>query len=487
MSFGKLPSEVHSLIIGLVADNSSWKEGLRLRCVNRLFNREIQAQYFDFGRVHTSMEEDFEKTTLKMGLQHLYRLLKGQVCSPRPKTALITHLKGAVAILLSTPAFPVSDNFEIRNVHTVSGTIRLEPGDCTGQTANMVALSVLDFVAGDKTTLCAQLERLARSPRQIDSLSWALVTAISTKDTVTMKTLVEREPDMDVRKHILADPLRFTITSHWYDMARYLLDHGADVNTPHHHSHCSPRYDRMAIEQPCLSGDARMVALMLEPQYGLKLDAGDRDRLLCSTVRKLAQPRHADRTNSYISIVRLLLQSIVPANDQGSVQHLVVHLAVVYDVHELIPIVVEMGYDVNETEGGRTHLNLAAARGETEVVQTLLDHGARHSLEGNHDAVRAACVNGRANVLRILLTQVTTIEEYGHALAAGHFLLAAKASFSDPDTMLRYMEVLDCLWEHGLDLDAANCGVKALKYSIENSHFALTANLLAKGLHLPEK
>ncbi|OQU98060.1 hypothetical protein CLAIMM_03893 [Cladophialophora immunda] len=67
MSFGNLPSEVQSQIIGLVADNSSWREGLRLRGVSRLFDREIQAQYFDFGKIHTSMDEDKDQLTLKMG------------------------------------------------------------------------------------------------------------------------------------------------------------------------------------------------------------------------------------------------------------------------------------------------------------------------------------------------------------------------------------------------------------------------------------
>ncbi|OAL32698.1 hypothetical protein AYO20_07856 [Fonsecaea nubica] len=483
MSFGILPPEVHSMIIGLVADNSSWKEGLRLRCVNRLFDREIQAQYFDFGNVHTSMDEDTDRITLRMGLQHLYRLLKGQICARQPRTALIAHLKEAVKILLSTPTFHVPDSCQARYVHTVNGTIRLEPGGRTSQAASMVALGVLDFLAGDKIPLCVPLARLTRSPRQIDSLSWAIVTAISMKDTATIKALVEQQPDMSVRKNICADPLRFAVTSHWYDTVQYLLDHGADVNAPHNHAHCSPKYERMLIEQPCLSGDVRMVTLLLEPQYGLKLDAADCDRLLWSIVRKLAVGQTDD--TSSIDIIRLFLRT-VPRNTKGSVQHLVVHLAVVYDVPELIPIVVEMGYDVNETEGGRSHLSLAAARGQFEVVKVLLDHGARHGLQSDLDAVRAACVNGRASVLRTLLTRVTTIDEYGHALAAGHFLLAAKASCSDHETMSRYIEVLDCLWEHGLDLNAANCGVKALRFAIENNHSVLETNLLGKGVHLPD-
>ncbi|KIX97309.1 uncharacterized protein Z520_06761 [Fonsecaea multimorphosa CBS 102226] len=482
MSFGKLPPEVHSMIIGLVADNSSWKEGLPLRSVSRLFDREIQAQYFDFGNIHTSMDEDTDRTTLRMGLQHLYRLLKGQICARQSRTALITHLKAAVKILLSNPTFHITDDLQARYIHTVNGTVRLEPGDRTSQTASMVALGVLEFLAGDKSPLCVPLARLTRSPRQIDSLSWALVTAISMKDIATIKALVEQEPQMAGRKYIFADPLRLAVTSHWYDIVRYLLDNGADVNTPHHYAHCSPRYERMLIELPCLSGDVRMVALLLEPQYGVKLDATDYDRLLWSTVRKYCASTDDTR---YVDIIRLFLQTL-PPNNQASVQHLVVHLAVVYDVPELIPIVVEMGYDVNETEGGRSHLFLAAARGQNGIVQVLLDHGARHSLQSDLDAVKAACVNGRANVLRTLLTRVTSIGEYGHALAAGHFLLAAKASCSDPETMSRYIKVLDCLYEYGLDLNAANCGIKALRFAIENHQDILATNLLEKGVRLPD-
>ncbi|OAP55895.1 hypothetical protein AYL99_10047 [Fonsecaea erecta] len=484
MSFGKLPPEVHSMILGLVADNSTWREGLPLRGVSRLFDREIQAQYFDFGKIHTSMDEDTDRITLRMGLQHLYRLLKGQICAKHARTALISQLKGAVKILMSTPTFHVTDDFQARYVYTINGTVRLQPGDRMSQTASMVALGVLDFVAGDDhSRLCVPLARLTRNPRQIDPLSWAIVTAISMKDSATIEALVEQEPQISVRNHILADPLRFAVTSRWYDMVRYLLKHGADVNTPNHHSHCSPKYERRLIEQPCLSGDVRMAALLLDPQYGLKLDAAECDRLLWSTVRKLST--NNTNADSYIDIIRLFLKAS-PANNQGSVQHLVVHLAIVCDIPALIPIVDEMGYDVNETEGGRSHLSLAAARGQSEVVQVLLDNGARHSLDSDHDAVRAACVNGRANVLRILLTRVTTIDEYGHALAAGHFLLAAKASCSDPETMSRYIGVIDCLYEHGLDLTAANCGVKALRFAVENKHDVLRTNLLEKGVRLPD-
>ncbi|OQU98059.1 Ankyrin repeat-containing protein [Cladophialophora immunda] len=352
----------------------------------------------------------------------------------------------------------------------------------------MVALGVLHFLTGGRAPLCEQIARMTRSPLQIDSLSWALVTAISMKDTSTIEALVQKEPQLSVRKHVLADPLRFAVTSQWYTMVRYLLQHGADVNTPHNHSHCSPKCERMLIELPSYSGDVRMVALLLEPQYSLKLDGADCDRYLWSTIRKLAAS-HTDGTSpsasTYIDIVRLFLQTIHP-NNQASVQHLVVHLAVVYDVPELIPVVVEMGFDVNETEAGRTHLVFAVSRGQNKVVNVLLDHGARHGPQSAFDAVKAACINGRASSLRILLNRVTTIDEYGHALAAGHFLLAAKASWSDPETMSHYIEVLDCLSEHGLDLNSANCGVKALTFALEHKHNVLMTNLLEKGISLPD-
>jgi ankyrin repeat protein len=186
----------------------------------------------------------------------------------------------------------------------------------------------------------------------------------------------------------------------------------------------------------------------------------------------------AENHTAFVRIMQLLLQT-ADEEDWVPLEQFVVHVSIAHGLVKPILMVLDRSYDVNlKGENPQTPLLHAVTLGRTEITKILLRHGARQTHALGNDAVKGACLAGDADTLRLILTETTTIDEYGHSLAAGHLLLAAHADFGQA----RYLEVLKCFCDHGLDLQAANCGARALGFAIEYKHNAVRDYLLAKGV-----
>lgn len=405
----------------------------------------------------------------------MYRYLRGQINAQQTRSTLASNLQAAVPILSSVEHFHWGGRIQRRSDHGFwIDTIESRNSDKDSRIRTLVTISALAFL-NDLTF--SHLSKLTRAYMQLNPLAWALVTAIFLNDRATVEALLTLEPDMIARMSLLADPLRIAVREQNHDLVRLLLDSGADLNmVPFYYSMTPGSGDRMALEHACILSDVKMVELMVEPQYRLQCYGHEFEGTIRLTVRLLAE--QPDRTGAYLEIMHLLLQNALP-DERRPLQHFVVRLAVAHGIEPLLLMVLGMGYDLGESDHDQhTHLYHAAVCGHVEMARILLAHGASQSHERHHDAVRAAIIHGHVDVLRLLLTRATSVDEYGHALAAGHLLVATQRRYGQD----KFLAVLECLCECGLDLAAANFGVNALKYAVDSGDFAMKQYLLARGV-----
>ena len=129
-------------------------------------------------------------------------------------------------------------------------------------------------------------------------------------------------------------------------------------------------------------------------------------------------------------------------------------------------------------EQGRSALSMACARGHTEIVQALLDHGADPDGAGvDPSPARAACTVGGLEALRLLLAAGA---DPNAEAADGQSLLIGVFLAEGTTRMPVYLELAGLLLEAGAEIDAADRdGVTALTRAVILDRSAAVRWLLA--------
>ncbi|EXJ81774.1 hypothetical protein A1O1_07839 [Capronia coronata CBS 617.96] len=471
MGFNNLPVDVFFTIIDNVLTHSNWSEGLRLRRINRLFDREIQCAFFDRMSVPIHQGALGWKTHLMKG-QHLCRYLKGQMGTPRPRSKLAVNMQGAVEILQNVEEFSWDADVHNKVPAALCNTVHLGNGDRYDRTQMLVALTALAFlISADFPSL----NRLTRYNMQAQAEGWAMMTAILLNDKPTVDTLLARQPE-ELRMFQLSDPLRMAVKQGNVEMTRFLLENGACVNMYSTYYNPDMGY-RMVLQDACVDGNLEMIHLLLDPKYCMQTDSEEYEVTFKLIVESSARDRA--RLDVYKRILRLLILSA--AEDvRLPLLHYIVDLSITNHTNDLVLLAIELGFDVNEKNfDPQAPLVHAVSSGELEIAETLVAHGARPMHKQDYDAVSEACRCGRVDMLEMLLTQTITVEEYGHAFA-GVVLLESAKSWKYGEHV--YLQLMHCFFDHGLDPNAANWGFMALNLAIDRRHYAVTEYLLTKEL-----
>jgi ankyrin repeat protein len=158
------------------------------------------------------------------------------------------------------------------------------------------------------------------------------------------------------------------------DLARMLIDHGANVNAPMTRDFRDGyRYARRQGATPLLLAARGADFQMM--------------RLLAANG---ADPRVTDTAHSDALMLAAGIDMVYVNEDSGTNE----------DAVQAVKVALELGCDVNATnDRGETPLHGAAARGSNEIVQILVDHGARLDAKNKRGFTPLNIANGEGNTL----------------------------------------------------------------------------------------
>ncbi|KAH9056407.1 ankyrin repeat-containing domain protein [Lactarius vividus] len=324
-------------------------------------------------------------------------------------------------------------------------------------------------------------------------------------------------------------------------IAQLLLDHGMDVNTRDENgvtplrvaSWCGKlEIVRLFLEQCTLKNDRDRTLLQVGPkgEYYSKNITSVLLTFSEDTVDSNVQQKdhetalHIACFRGKPEIVRLLLDhgtEVTAKNSQGEIPlHLVSRgeYNSPSDGVRVAELLLERGTDVNaRDEADWTPLHSASYCGKSEIVQTLIHHGARLDVENNLTPLHVASYNGKLEIVRLLLdhgAKVDTVDEYGktplHDVSRGKYdseeagvgivrLLLERGGNVNEKSKQQYtplhfasyngkLEIVRLLLDHGGIVDAVDeFGITPLhdvargKYDSEEAGVGVTRLLLEHG------
>lgn len=259
-------------------------------------------------------------------------------------------------------------------------------------------------------------------------------------------------------------PLHATSVRGHLEVARFLLEHGADINHANNTGQTS-------LHLAAAEGHSEMARLLLE--HGANLNAQD---------MKLRTPMHYGIQGGHMATTRLLLQHStgVPVKDEDGKTSL--HFAAEEGHSEIATLLIEHGANVNaqDTEQ-RTPLHCGAQGGHSEMAMILLKHRANVHTQDTKQrtAMHYAAQGGHAEVIRLLLQHGAVVQardedgetplhlasQEGHSDIA-RLLLEHSANVNTQDTRQQtplhyvvqggHMEMMHLLLIYGADLRARN-------------------------------
>ncbi|KAF7982264.1 hypothetical protein HWV62_29505 [Athelia sp. TMB] len=213
-------------------------------------------------------------------------------------------------------------------------------------------------------------------------------------------------------------PLLISCEEGHFEIARVLLDSGANVNSK------GGRYG-MTLQAACVGGHLELAKLLVERGADVNFEGGKHGTALRAACAGL-----------HFSTVALLLDSGANINVEVRAYGTVLREACVRGHLELAKLLLEKGADVNVVERSRgTALQAVCERNYLELAKLLLEKGANVNFEegGNGTVLQAACAKGHCKLAMLLLEKGADVDaeggKYGTALqaaAAGSHLELAK-------------------------------------------------------------
>ncbi|KAI0290858.1 ankyrin repeat-containing domain protein [Russula brevipes] len=182
-------------------------------------------------------------------------------------------------------------------------------------------------------------------------------------------------------------PLRAASRRGYTDVARVLLDHGANPNaTNYADAPLTAAFDYNHLE---------VMQLLLARGVDLRASAN-----LCGSTLRTAAFR--GRTE----VIQLLLRYHADANESDDNGMTALHCASTQGHFKVVQLLLEHGADANaRTWNDYTPLRMASQRGYLDIVRLLLGHGADKQIQGKYDLtpLQAATAAGRHDIAQITI------------------------------------------------------------------------------------
>ncbi|KAJ7162325.1 ankyrin repeat-containing domain protein [Mycena filopes] len=272
--------------------------------------------------------------------------------------------------------------------------------------------------------------------------------------------LVDSGADVNAQDGVYGTALQTAVCQKHKEVVQLLLEHGADVNAQggeygnalqgavmmaqkevvqlltEHGADVNAWHQRYgnALHAAALEGMEEVVQLLIDKGANVNAQGGQYGNALQAALRW----RHKD-------VVQLLIEHGADVNAQGGAYGNALQAAVYHSNMEIVQLLIEHGADVN-AQGGEygNALQTAVYRRHKEVLQLLIEHGA--DVQGGEygNALQAAAMMSPKEVVQLLIDQGANVNaqggEYGNALQAAVYH--------------SNIEVVQLLIEHGADVNA---------------------------------
>jgi ankyrin repeat protein len=278
--------------------------------------------------------------------------------------------------------------------------------------ANGDAADAVDF-SNDDAAAAVGLFRRTPAPNDGGQLT-PLVYAVRANDLDTVKVLLAAGADINQTTGYGWSPLLVATQNRYYKLGAYLLDHGADVNVANKGG-WTPLYlatDNRNIESgdyPVRKGDMdHLDFIKVLVDKGANVNARVKDSTETRTVftnqwldENGATAFLRASQSGDVELMKLLLSKGADPKINTVLNVSPLHVAagigwvegITYEwspqaTFEAVKMLIDLGLDVNlQADTGRTALHGAAHKGRNDVVQILVDHGAKLDVRdyGNTD------------------------------------------------------------------------------------------------------
>jgi ankyrin repeat protein len=291
--------------------------------------------------------------------------------------------------------------------------------------------------------------------------------AIKDGDFARVQALVDSNREVvDKQDESGKSPLHLAIERGFSDIARYLIEQGADVNVPDS-SHESPLHH-------CASrGNLEIGRLLLERGSTSIND---------SSVSKYDgfvgnwTPLHLACLRSHPAMTRLLLDYGADIEVRDGVQRTPLILSVESRDMQVVRVLVESGADVNaQAIRGYTPLLWAARNGFREMVDYLIDLGATIESDKLRAAFDMAVSNGMDKLLELVLQRGFNIAELAQRDSA---LICYAAAGGSPG-------IVGMLVDVGFNLEHADKdGCRPIHYAASEGHVDVIDYMLSRDVDM---
>ena len=270
--------------------------------------------------------------------------------------------------------------------------------------------------------------------------------------------IVEHSQDVNARGFDDAEtPLHVASRRGHSDIARLLLEHGADANA-------HDGYKRNPLHLPSGTGLLDVARVLLDHGADPNGQNGDKNT-----------PLHRASRNGHVDVARVLLDHGADPNAHDDDKRTPLHFPSGTGHLDVVRVLLDHGADPNGQNGDKnTPLHRASRNGHVDVARVLLDHGADPNSQDEHKLTPLHLPSGHGfmDVVRVLLdhgADPNAHDEYKRTplhLPSGHGLV----------------DVARFLLDHGADANAQDYNKRTpLHLALERGHADVVQALLDHG------